>query len=432
MRYVTLLIFSLFLAVITAAWGSEIPAGRDLSEGKALIKSGNYAEAATILRKAVSEAPDDPEANLYLGMALNGLADKEAATYLKRSLLMEPENPATNFEMGMVYYLKNVYAEAADFFENTQLLAPGSDYAQKAQKMLQIMAEKGKGKRWNLSLLTGMQYDSNVIVNGNSTPLPSGISGKSDWSGVINLKGDYSFYRTDAFDFRGGYSLYQNLHTKLDAFNVTQNLLALSCSWTISPKINLNAYYSFEYLLVDGDRYDYAHNIGPSLVLKFGDWGTTSIDYRFNNTTFKNSNMFSNNSDRNGDNHLVSLTHIFPLTKTVAVWAIYAHDENLTSTRYWSYSGDRWLAGVRAVLPFSLKGDLCGDYYQTSYGGIYPGFDKIRDDKQYSVSASLTRSITENISLVLNEVYTRNQSNIKTFEYERSITGLFMNVRFYD
>ena len=193
MRYVTLLMFSLFLAVITAAWGSEIPAGRDLSEGKALIKSGNYAEAATILRKAVSEAPDDPEANLYLGMALNGLADKEAATYLKRSLLMEPENPATNFEMGMVYYLKNVYAEAADFFENTQLLAPGSDYAQKSQKMLQIMAEKRKGKRWNLSLLTGMQYDSNVIVNGNNNPSPAVSAANRTGAGSLTSRGTTAF-----------------------------------------------------------------------------------------------------------------------------------------------------------------------------------------------------------------------------------------------
>ena len=384
-----------------------------------------------MLRKAVSEAPDDPEANLYLGMALNGLADKEAETYLKRSLMQTPDNPATNYELGLVYYQKNIYVEAADYFENTQLLAPGSEYARKAQEYIRKMNTKGKEKRWEVSILAGLQYDNNVILNGDST-LPTGYSGQSDWSGVINLKGQYSFFRTDEIDITGGYSLYQSLHNKLDNFNVMQNLFGLSCSYTISPKIKIDTFYSFEYTLVGGDQYDYAHNIGPSLVLKSGHWGTTSIDYRYNNTTFKNSAQFSTNSDRNGDNHLVSLTHILPLGQAVAVWGSYAHDENLARTRNWNYSGDKWQAGVRAVFPFRLRGDLYGEYYQKSYGGTDPSFGTTRDDKQYSVSASLTKNITETISLVLNELYTRNRSNIKTYEYERSITGLFVNVRFYD
>jgi tetratricopeptide (TPR) repeat protein len=385
-----------------------------------------------MLRKAVSEAPDNPEANLYLGMALNGLADKEAETYLKRALMLTPDNPATNYELGLVYYQKNIYAEAADYFENTQLLAPGSEYARKSKELIRKMDEKARGKRWEVYFLAGLQYDSNVILNGDTTPLPSGYSGKSDWSGIINLKGHYSFFRSDTFDIRGGYSLYQSLHTKLDNFNVMQNLFGLSCSYTISPKFKIDANYSFEYMLVGGDQYDYAHNLGPALVFKSGDWGTTSIDYRYNNTIFKNSAQFSTNSDRSGDNHLVSLTHILPLGQAVAVWGSYAHDENLARAKNWNYSGDKWQAGVRAVLPFRLMGDLYGEYYQKSYEGVDPSFGTTRDDQQYSVSASLTRNITETISLVLNELYTRNRSNFKTYEYERSITGLFVNVRFYD
>lgn len=431
MRRTLLPILALLLIFSVTVWAEESRKGQNLSAGKALIKSGNYAEAVAVLKKAVAEAPDDPEANLCLGMALNGLADKEAETYLKRSLMEIPDDPATNFELGLVYYQKKNYAEAVDYFENTQLLAPGSEYSLKARQLMRKMDEKAQGKRWEVAFLTGFQYDSNVILNGTTTPLPAGYSGKSDWRAIINLAGHYSFYKTDVFDFKGGYSLYQSFHTNLDKFNVTRNLFDLSATYTVSPKIKLDALYSFEYLLVAGDQYDYGHNIGPSLVIKHGDWGTSSLEYRYNNTTFTNSTQYNNNSDRNGDNHLVNLIHILPLGKSAAVWASYGHDENLTRTRIWDYSGDKWLVGVRTALPFGCIGDLSGEYYHRAYGGFTPG-SGTRDDKQYSMSVSLTKNITEDISLVLNELYTRNQSNMKIYEYERSITGLFVNVRFHD
>jgi tetratricopeptide (TPR) repeat protein len=431
MRITTLLVIAFIVYASAASFASESSAGQGLVSGIALVESGKYAEAATVLRKVVSDMPEDPEANYYLGVALNRLADKDAEIFLKKSLMLAPDSAATNLELGEVYFNKKIYAEAADYFENTQMLAPGSDYARKAEEFLRKM-NKRKVSRWDIDILAGLQYDSNVIVNGNDLPVPAGFSRKADWRGVLGLKANYMFFGNEKFEFKGGYSLYQSLHTKLDEFNVTQNLANLTGSYLISPTVKFTTAYSYEYLILGGHQYDDAHNIAPSLIFDVGRWGSTKIGYRYNTTSFKNSGLFVNNSDRSGDNHLCEIIHTIPVAKTLSVWASYAHDENMARTGNWDYHGDKALAGLRTALPFDLTSDVYGEYYQRSYGGIDPAFGITRDDQQYSAALTLARKITENISLVLNETYTRNHSNISIFNYERSITGLFMNVRFYE
>jgi hypothetical protein len=184
--------------------------------------------------------------------------------------------------------------------------------------------------------------------------------------------------------------------------------------------------------MVEGDQYDMAHSVTPSLAFDLGRWGTTNLGYRYTSIAFKDSTQFLNNSDRNGDNHIIEIIHAVPVATNLSVWAGYAHVINSARTSNWDFQGDRVIAGIRSVLPFQLTADIYGEYYRRSYGGLDPTFSVTREDQQYSVSASLERKLTERISLVLNELYTRNHSNVKTFDYERSITGLFMKVRFYE
>ena len=43
----------------------------------------------------------------------------------------------------------------------------------------------------------GLEYDSNVMLNGNSVPLPQGISDEDDGRGVWFLEGGAELFRTD-------------------------------------------------------------------------------------------------------------------------------------------------------------------------------------------------------------------------------------------
>jgi tetratricopeptide (TPR) repeat protein len=420
----------LLSVVMSVAAYAEGPSNEEVAAGKELIRKGDYRMAVKSLREVVEKAPDDPEANYYLGVALNRLSEKEAETVLKRSLMETPDNPYVNFELGLYYFGKEIDAEAGDYFENVLMLAPASEYAALAREYLQRIEEKGREKRWELNFLTGMQYDSNVIVVGDG-PLPVGITRKSDWNGLISMRGSYSLIKDANMEMTAGYSLYQTLHTRLDDFNVTQNLFDISLSYGITPNVKVQAAYSFEHLLLGGHQYDYAHIISPSLLLNCREWGTTTIDYRYRTTTYSNFGAFTTNTDRNGDNHYAGFTHTVPVGKSSSFRGGYSHDEDLTRAGFWDYHGDRVAIGFRASLPFDSLAEISGEYYHKRYAGGDPSFPGVtRDDSQYTASATLMRMLTKTFTLMAMEQYTRNRSNIGTFDYARAVTSLFINARF--
>ena len=422
-------LISLFVAATVSLAEEGPPLNEEVSTGITLVNNGDFRKAVEVLREALNKAPDDLEANFYLGVALNRLSEKEAESVLKRSLMEKPDNPHVNFELGLFYFNKNIDAEAGDYFENVLTLAPDGEYAAQAREYLKRIEGKGREKKWALNFLSGLQYDSNVIVSGGT--LPAGISHKSDWNGLISLRGRYSLFNNSDMELTGGYSLYQTLHTKLDDYDVTQNLFDLSFLYGALPDIKLKLAYSFEYMLLGGNQYDYAHIIAPSLIRDFGEWGSTTLDYRFRTISYSNFGAFGANTDRDGDNHYVGITHVLPLSKSYSVWGSYSHDEELTRQTFWNYHGDRVAAGFRASLPYNAMADISGEYYHKGYEAVNPALPgAIRDDDQFSLSFTVMKMLSQTFSLIAMEQYTRNQSNIGTYDYVRAVTSLFLNARF--
>jgi tetratricopeptide (TPR) repeat protein len=406
------------------------PANREVAAGIALIKHGDYRKAVLLLREVVKATPDDLEANFYLGVALNRLSEKEAESVLKRSLMEMPESPYVNFELGIFYYGREIDAEAGDYFENVLTLNPGSEYAVQAREYLKKIEERGKEKRWELNLLAGMQYDSNVMVIGDG-PLPAGVSRKSDWNGMINAKGSYFLIKDQETELTGSYSIYQTLHTSLTGFDVTQNVLDVSLVQSVAEKLKLKAGYSFEYLFLGGNRYDHAHVLAPGLIFNFEQWGSMVLDYKYRTTSYINSGAFTTNTDRNGDNHYFGITHTVPVGKSYSVWGGYSHDEDLTRQEFWNYHGDRVAAGLRATLPYNSLADLSGEYYHKGYVAEDPSFPgAARDDDQFTVTLTLMKVLSPTFTLMAMEQYTRDISNIGAFNTVRTVTSLFINARF--
>ena len=415
--------------VTTAAPATAAPT--ELAMGIELVQKGAYLEAAALLRKAVNSYPEDAKAAYYLGVALNRSdGGKEAEALLKRALWESPEDPDINYELALHYYGKEVTAEAADYFEQVIELAPGSYHAGQASSYLKIILERNREKRWGISVLAGLQYDSNVILNGTGMPLPAGYSGQGDLSGLLYLKGSYTPIKTEKLELSTGYSLYQSLHETLNEFNITQNVFDVSATYHVTPGLKAKGSYLFEYMLLGGMPYDTAHTLAPSISSTHDKWGTSSADYHYRNTSYRNSAKFSNNTDRDGANHMFGLSHLLPVSQALVAWGIYSHDVDLTEVKAWSYQGDRGVLGCRSLLLFGVTGHLSGEVYSKRYRDEDPSYGVRRRDTQYSVSLSLTKNLSERYSLTFGETLTRNVSNIEVFDYKRAITSLLVNARF--
>ncbi len=428
--------FSLFLPtfgiifLLTAT--SAFAASSKLSSAIALISKGEYTKALPLLKAEAEKAPDDPQIAFLLGMALSRTNQgNEAESVLKSALMAIPEDPALNLELGVLYYNKSALDEAGDYFDQAILLAPESIHAIQSRDYLKRIERTTSTSPWDINLTAGLQYDTNVIINGKSSPLPQGYSGKSDWSGLFNVKGNYKLLRTETNEIAASYNFYQSLYNKQEMtdYNISHNLLELSAVEVLSTEFRLKANYAFEYLFLGGEKYDYANIIGPTLLHINDTWGTTSLDYRYRDTRYTNSSRFIDNVERNGANHLITASHILQFDKAGALWASYAFDKDNTNRIYWDYKGNRVTLGGQAILPLSLSAILSGDIYWKKYSGVDPS-NFTRDDTQYTISGSISGNLSDMFSLTLSEVFTRNHSNIDAYDYKRSTTTLLLNARF--
>jgi hypothetical protein len=394
------------------------------------MDSNDFRSAIKEFKAALKEKKHGHRATLYLGIALSRSGSNKAETVLKKALSMDPSNPRTNLELGIYYYGASRLAQARDYFESTARLAPGTEFATRADEYLSLIEGAVTARPWSLNLSLGGQYDSNVVLDSGTGPLPEGVSRKSDWRAVAYLKGRYNIFTNDKIESSAGYTLYQSVHASLSDFNISQHILDLTAAYRITPDLRIRGIYSFEYVLVGGNGYDLAHTLAPALILDEGRGFSSTLEYRYRKNHYMNAGLFTDNSDRSGHDNLIEITQIIPLHRLVRARASYSYDVDSTSEDFWHYSGNRVTAGLAFALPWKLLMNVDGEYYNTKYEGVSPMYGTRRKDEMYSASLSVTRPFCERYSVTAGQAYVRNKSNIDVFDYKRSITSLFLSVRF--
>jgi hypothetical protein len=289
-------------------------------------------------------------------------------------------------------------------------------------------------KRWSLNLSVGGQYDSNVVLNPSGTPLPQGISHKSDWSAVFLLNGRYYLIKDQRGEVSAGVSLYQNLHASLSDFNVTQPMADVTAAYTLLPWLQLRGVASYEFVWVGGlnesNRYGEDYILAPSLVITEGKGFSTVVEYRYRHYTFYNSELFLFNSQRSGPDNYIGITQNLQITPSIQARLIYSHDVNATRENFWHYRGNRGAAGLSFILPYKIFMDLYGEYYVQDYRGKNPETGENRKDKIFTGSIQATKVLSDIFSVTLGQLYTKDNSNTPAFDYSRAITSLFFTARY--
>ena len=409
---------------------SEAVYEQQMARGVGAIESGDYKAAEIEFRSASREKPGDPNATLYLGVSLSRGGKDEAETVLKEAVRLSPGNPRAPFELGFHYYILDRYDAATEYFEKAARMAPGTEVSRNAESFLTAMKEKGARKRWSLNLSGGLQYDSNIIASPDDRPLPTSISGQSDWRAVFLLKGRYTLFSGKIGDLSAGYSLYQSYHQNLVDFNINQSVPDLKGTLNLAPWLTFRGMYSHESTYLGGGQYSFAHTINPSIVIREGEKYYTVLDYRWNKTQYRNGKFFLTNSDRTGADIAYVITQNANLYKTVQGRAGFAYDEDRTRKDYWDYNGYRMFAGLTFLLPYKSFLDVSAEIYRKKYNAEYPGTGVLKRDtvRTYSVNAGIP--LSTRYTVVAGYTYTDTASNVADFCYRRNVTGLFLNARF--
>jgi tetratricopeptide (TPR) repeat protein len=433
---VTTLLLIVFL-MCSPLYSSDANAGeagqfeRHLTKGILFLDQKEYPRATEELEAAIKDKPEDPLANLYLGIAFcNTGKEQEGERLLKKALKLDPGSARANYELGLLYYRRGLNEEARDFFESVQGAGPGTELSELAGRHIKEMdSRKPKVRNWEASITTGIQYDSNVILEPTGGPVQGGITNKTDWRAIVYLEGKYAFTVRENLSIVPTYSFYQSMQRVLDDFNVTQHLPGFYIDYNPIKNINLRAYYTFEYTTVDYNTYLIANSIQPVMTISEGKGFYTHLRYRYQWRNFSNMKLFPTNTERNGFNSLLGVTQYIPLHSAVLMSLGYAYDKDMTEEDYWHYNGNAGEVGVRADFGRGWTADFTGLYYCKGYKGEYPGTDKRRRDITHTYSTNLTKTINTHWDVTAGWIYELNDSNIKVFDYERQIVSLMVRFK---
>jgi tetratricopeptide (TPR) repeat protein len=417
-----------------------------------------------------------PQYHLYRGLILLSLDQaREAGLALERARMANAAQvePVASYYAGLAWQSLSERDLAREAFERVIAVDPEGSWGRRAEAAL---AGRGLDERSWASLRAGMEYDTNVVLNGSAIPLPQGISDESDGRGVWFLEGGAELFR--AGEWSGGVvgAYAGNAHFDFHEFDTHYPTLAGWIDRGFGTNTLLRFRYTAGHAWVDYENFVTTQNAILSLFHGWGAAGNTEVSatWEWNRYyydilqypqasdpagTMCNGGALpcaplgvdtAQTQDRDGNGLRLGLVHNYPVT---AIDSRFAHSFILRGGyaygRYWAEGQDwdaqnhEFLLGFEVELPFKLYLDTLGVFAYRPFdnpstygtpplqaGQTYALSSDEREDKLWLASAILERPINDLISVSARYSYHRSISNSEVFDYKRHIVGGYLTLSF--
>ncbi|MBI5635243.1 MAG: tetratricopeptide repeat protein [Nitrospirae bacterium] len=396
-----------------------------LAQGIQRIAEERISDALALLQKALKVSPEDPEIIYYAGVAYSRAGRySEAESLFLKNLSSGNSSPEVYLELVRVYSLTAQCQKAESTAAAYRDHAPDEEFSRYISKLLEACKNKTEKKNYQLTAITGLQYDSNVTVEPSNPP--SGNKRHSDTRAIFYLHASATPLKSDSVSLNIEYSLYQSLHGHLKDFNILFQRLGPSVSVAVSSTIIAELGHRLEYTLFGGEQYSSTNALFGKVLIKESDTASTEGLYEYKWHKYWDSALFETNSVRTGHQSTISLKQnisLAPLSGSIFL----AGDFDRTEQRYWDYNGYRTGAELLyGISDFFLR--LTGEYSEKHYRGEYPSYQEKRTDHMQVYSLGGTYMIRKHLGLTVSDSYTRNRSNLGVFDYKRNMVSILFIV----
>jgi tetratricopeptide (TPR) repeat protein len=429
-----------------------------LGLGMAQYNRGQYTEALASLDNAEKYLPSDPLVFYYQGLVYHqkGAFDLSPGRFLRARTLSEDLAAPSHYYSGIAYFQRGLVEESREEFNAVlQTGEPESDLVKSSRSFLEQAGgvETAGPKRWDVSMTVMEQFDNNVVLLPIGTSPPggtSGISKKQDFRTATFARAEYRPLQTETWLGGGSYAFYQSFHRSLSGFDVEDHTPAVFLQRQFGL-FQARAQYSFDYITVGRLPFLMSHTIQPLFTFSEGYHAFTQVQFRYQGKDFQD-DRFHGNSFRDGKNWLGGITQYVLFADNTGNFRMgYAFDTDRTgggspsvailgnqTNADWAYSGHRFSAGVGLPAVLTYKIDVDFNYYHTIYAnpssfaeGLAGELSTLkRRDHIYSLTTTVGRDFTEHISASFQYAYTRDESNLTSFNYNRSVYSLMITGRF--
>jgi len=411
-----------------------------LEYGAALLESGSPRESLPWLEKAQQDPDLTAQASLLEGIAHLRLEDTAAArTPLERAQQDPTLRDAATYYRGVADFREGRLAEAETALSSVAASGAATPLTGEANELLARLRGKAEGQRRRYSLYgaLGFLYDSNVVLAPADEAVKdrNGISEKADGAATIQVGGSVAALQTDAVELSLGYDFYQSLYFDLDAFNIQDHRPSVQLLYRNGP-VQLGLLGRYDYYFLRSDSFLQEGTGLPWMSIEAGDAGRTEIFYRVRRRDFYKQPF---NGVRDGLNHATGVQQYIYLDGPDRHLSLgYRFDREDPVNRRgdaFGYDGNEVSGRVVWAFPLRFSADAEVAYRHESYlraSAADPSGDRgsqRRDDEIQTVWA-VHKEIGEYLRLSATYFGTWNDSNKKSFEYDRHVAALTLEGRF--
>lgn len=415
--------------------------------GLCLLRTGRATEAAKVLEDVRRSGESSHELRLDTSIALlkAGQADV-AATELEGMLAGDPEDGHTRYFLGLALYEQGEREEAREQIELAaqfdETLEPYRDSFRSYDQRLgaaslggyqPLRYSQSEPRRWNVSFLTGYEYDSNVPLS----PVFSGLGGNlqlEDSRWVVGLFGDYRFVQESDEVVGLTASLYTNFHSALTQFDV--QTYSTSAYWNRAIDdwiVGLN--YNFAETVLGRDHFATNHRLTASTTKRWGKCGHTTGFYEYEYLDLAGLALIPE-QNRSGHTNAVGLTQAwyFGPQNLGRIYAGYRFD----NTDAYGSDFDMNSHMLNARLEYPIYQDLVFDAEARQFWDDYSAsnsldfFERSREDQRLELRTGLQKYINDNTSLRVDYTYVDSDSNVANlfgvgfYSYQRHVLSVLM------
>jgi len=430
---------ALLLLSCVGAW-----AGEDglLAEADKLLKSGNAAEAYTVLAPHQSERAGDPAYDYLFGIAaLDSGKPNEAIFALERVLAVNPGHLQARAEIARAYYAVGEVATSQQEFETVRKQNPPEGVSATIDKFLDAIDKARAGEKTTVKgyLEAAVGDDSNVnnatassttFIGGLPFVLPATAVKQHDSFTSVAAGFSVRHPYTPEWSVFGGANVNQRFNSSKDIYDTGSLDGNLGVGLTKGDNI-YTAALQMQTFSFDNSRYRDANGIIAQWQRNLDKSSQFSAYFQYTDLHYPRPGM----DVRDADRYLLGAAYAHALgglyTPVVYIGA-YAGEEAEQMANV-PYNGHKFY-GARAggEMKVNPQTALFGSASLESrdYGGQDPFFLVGRNDTQADLKIGVNYSPANNWMITPQLSYTRNDSNIAIDDYDRTLFSVSLRRNF--
>jgi len=388
-------------------------------------KMSDYKSAGDLFSQIAAEEPANVLAHYHAGISWfkQNRFGRAVAYFLEAAELSPTVKTNGSYYAAICYQKTGQTQKALDAFRYVEKHAQSQNLRESAVKWIEAI-EKGQKARkpYSLYLKVGGQYDDNVRLE----PLDEDIYADEDDAALIgHFMGSYNVVNRQAFVLGAGYSHYQSWYDDLDEYDMTGSTLNVFARYQIAP-LTLGLSFLPSYYWVDEDSYLRQYQLRPEVMWRISDDLLGRLSYRYNDKAY------FDDEDRDGHGHEAFLDLYYNIfDKKCRLSGGIGYEDNDAAHPDYDYGEFKSRLGLSVDGPWRLAFSVTGKYAQKQYDSEDSYYDVERDDDKYTASASIARPIYfDGLRLMLEHRYTKNDSNIEDYDYERNVSTLAITLRY--